>query len=309
MDKRNGNSHISSGLERASKVAANIKTSELSKVANNFSINFHEILGLLALPLALVGIGIVESRKLALHATALVSTKNIFKWKDSPEARKEVQNEVKRLMEEMETTSPFIEDAQKQLEALQKMDAVKSSTGFLLRAAISSSWTAFECLAKDLWVVALNSRPIDLAHRTFGSVASDEPHDGLSGKSISVGLLARHGFDLRCSLGSLLAAKFDFTGVRGIKDAYFAAFGKSARLESILSNAELEKLEAIRHLIVHRAGIIDEEFKRRVQMDVVEGEMLVLDDESVHALTDTPLHVGCDLLEFVDERLAGNSAV
>jgi uncharacterized protein involved in tolerance to divalent cations len=306
MDTSHLLSNVGINIERAKECAANIKSQELTKVASNFAINFDDLLGLLALPLALVGVGIVENRRLALHATAIVSTKNIFKWKDSPEARKEVELEVKRLLDEMERTSPFIDDANVHLAAILKMDIVNSSIKFLLRAAISSAWTAFECLAKDLWVVALNSRPLNLAHPTFRSVTDDNVANGLTGKSISVGLLARQGFDLRCCLGDLLSTKFDFSGVRGIKEAYFAAFGKSASLEGILARDELEKLEAIRHLVVHRAGIIDDQFKRRVKTDVAEGELLALDGQSVSHLADEALNDGCNLLEFVDAWLVGN---
>jgi hypothetical protein len=301
-------SNVTVDVDRTSSCSANLKSQELAKVAKNFSINFDDILGLTALPLALVGVGITETRRIALHAPALVSTKNISKWKDSPQAKKEVNDEVNRLLAEMEATNPFIEEADAQLAALLKMDAVSSSIRFIVRAAITSAWTAFECLAKDLWVVSLNSRPINLAHRTFRSVTDDSPFDGLSGKSISVGLLAREGFDLRSCLGTLLSSKFDFTGVSGIREAYFAAFERSETLKTIFVNAELDRLEAIRHLVVHRAGIIDAEFKRRVQTNVAEGELLALDGQAVSTLSNTAIHAGCDLLEFVDKWLLSNPA-
>jgi len=71
----------------------------------------------------------------------------------------------------------------------------------------------FESAAKDIWTVALNSSPIGLGHAALVKLPIEKESDGLSAKQISVGLLAKHSFDLRGKLGSLLAEKFDFTGV------------------------------------------------------------------------------------------------
>jgi hypothetical protein len=308
-DSSNLLSDINIEVEWPASCADNAQSEILTKVAKSFSINAKDILGLLSLPLILVSVGVAENRRTALFAKAIVSTKNVSRWEKSEVARQEVENEVQRLFADMNVSNPVVGEATNQLQHLLAFNEVNSSARFLLLAAISSAWTALECLAKDLWVVSLNSRPINLAHRAFQSISFDGATDGLTGRSITVGLLARHGFDLRSCLGTLLSSKFDFSGMKGIREAYFAAYGKSPELENILANKDLETLEAIRHLIVHRGGIIDAEFKRRAKPDAVEGELLALDGKIVSNLTNGAIHAGCDLLEFVDEWLVNNPPI
>jgi hypothetical protein len=62
-----------------------------------------------------------------------------------------------------------------------------------------------------------------------------------------VGLLAKHDFDLRGKIGTILAEKYDFTGVEGMRQAYSAAFGKRATIEAAFSSDRLLELEAVRH--------------------------------------------------------------
>ena len=72
------------------------------------------------------------------------------------------------------------------------------TSGSLSRPWLSAStvyiWTAFECLAADLWENSLNHRTA-LAHRTLNSISGEDPEkSGLSRRQIDVRLAARHGF-------------------------------------------------------------------------------------------------------------------
>ena len=127
--------------------------------------------------------------------------------------------------------------------------------------------------------------------------------DGIRAKSVSVGLLARYGFDLRGSLGTVLKSKFDFTSVTGILKAYRAACGRVSEIEGTLSHPSLSRLEATRHLIVHRAGIIDEEFKKRTGITEKIGDPLVTSKNEIEMLLNTSIEAGSVLLESVDRLL------
>jgi hypothetical protein len=170
-------------------------------------------------------------------------------------------------------------------------------------AAISASWTALECLAADLWVAALNEHPQPLAQAALGSLDPTESGE-LTAKQISVGLAARHGFDLRHCLGTLLKQKFDFTSVAGIRKAYkiFAPFDEFAN--KIFSDCQLSNLEATRHLIVHRAGKIDEEYTKRTSSSLPIGSPLVFNQEDTSKSVHTSQMAGLGLLAFVSDWLA-----
>jgi hypothetical protein len=178
----------------------------------------------------------------------------------------------------------------------------------LVNAVVTYSWTCFECVAKDLWVVVLNAHPLALGQPAFSNAVLDEDHVGLSRKAVPIGLLARHGFNISKCVGTILGEKFDFSGVSGIRVAYRAAFGTDCPvLEAPLRDRDLCRLEATRHLIVHRGGVIDQEYSDRVQTDAAIGDFLTLSTESFQSLVNIAIGSGASLLRYVDEWFTAHS--
>jgi hypothetical protein len=177
---------------------------------------------------------------------------------------------------------------------------LKKSIDVLYLAAVSGSWTALECLAADLWVTAVNEEPTLLAQTAICSIEGQEPGE-LTSKQIPVGLAARHGFDLRKCLGTLLKSKFDFTGISGIRKAYKVFVSNDSFIEQVLSRPELDELEAARHVIVHRAGRVDQEYKRRTKSDLPIGTLLTFDHEQASRFSYISSHAGSGLLAFVND--------
>lgn len=305
--------NIAIDVEEAGQTAKSIQIPELQPIADVFAQNVDDILGLLSLPLVLLTVGASEAQRLVFFTQALVRTKNIGRWSESEEARAEVAREVQRLAQEAqgdpEPKFKPVDEAEAQLSHLLEHHRLASPARALLFAAASSAWAAFECAAKDAWVVALNARPTRLAQPALSKLPADSFDEGLTGKQVSVGLLARHGFDLRDKLGTLLASKFDFTSVAGTRVAYLAAFGRAADFEAALSDPTLVILEATRHLIVHRAGFVDEEYKRRSGNSTPVGQQLDVNGARVSKLANSAVAAGCKLLRAVDSWLVANPAV
>jgi hypothetical protein len=177
----------------------------------------------------------------------------------------------------------------------------------LYSAGVSGSWTALECVATDLWVTALNEEPMTLAQTAISSLEGQEPGD-LTSKQIPVGLAARHGFDLRRCLGTVLKSKFDFTGVSGIQRAYKVFIPNDEFIEKVLAQPELGELEATRHVIVHRAGRVDEEFLRRTNSSLPVGTVLTFNNEQSARFSYVSSQAGTGLLAFVNDWLARKKA-
>lgn len=175
---------------------------------------------------------------------------------------------------------------------------LRSSMHVLYSAAVSSSWTAFECAATDLWVEAMNQSPQLLAQSAARLLDSGD--EEITHKQISIGLAARHGFDLRHCLGTILRQKFDFTGVTGIEKAY-GVFGPQEYLANIFADPTLRDLEAARHLIVHRAGRVDAQYKKRTKSTADEGAVLTFPLESVLRYFNASQAAGIGLLAFVND--------
>lgn len=302
--------NISIDVEEAERTAKSVQTGELRSIAEAFFRNADDLLGLLSLPLVLLTVGTSAVHRLVFFTQALVSTKNVERWDKSAEARAEVEAEVRRLAEaahkDPDSTFKPVDEAKVQLAHLLGHRELDAPARALLYAGCSSAWAAFECAAKDAWIAAVNARPLKLAQPAFTKVSDDPPPEGLTAKQVSVALMARHGFDLRDKLGTLLAPKFDFTGVAGIRGAYGAAFGVRPEFSEPLSDPILATLEATRHLIVHRAGLVDEEYRRRTGDTTRTGQLLQLNGTRVSQLCNAAVASGCKLLLAVDTWLVQN---
>jgi len=174
-------------------------------------------------------------------------------------------------------------------------------------AGVSGSWTALECLATDLWVASLNEEPMTLAQTAISSLEGQEPGE-LTSKQISVGLAARHGFDLRSCLGTVLKSRFDFTAVSGIQKAYKVFVPNDEFIEKVLTQRELSELEAARHVIVHRAGRVDEEYRRRARSNLAIGTVLTFNSEDSARFCYLASQAGTGLLAFVNDWLVKKRA-
>jgi hypothetical protein len=157
--------------------------------------------------------------------------------------------------------------------------------------------------------VAVNFLPFPAGHQSLLSVPTESTAGGITSRQVSIGLLAKYGFDLRDKLGTILAEKYDFTGTEGIRVAYAAAFGKEQRIESALSATPLRRLEAIRHLIAHRAGLVDEEFIRRTGETHPIGVPLPLDMKTLCELFNVASSTASTALKLVDEKIATGGQV
>lgn len=294
----------------AAEAAKSIQDRNLQPIATVFARNFDELLSLLALPLVLLAVGAANTHNLVFFMQALTKTRNVMKWDESEEARAEVEAEVKRLAEaaRCDPESEFhpVKEAKVQLTGLLEDHRLEGPARALLYAGCSSAWSYLECAAKDSWIAALNSRPFQLGQLALAKLPNEPVMDGLTGKQVSIGLLARHGFDLRNSLGTLLSPKFDFTSVSGIRRAYEAAFGASPELTTLLSVHELSYLEATRHLIVHRGGLVDQEYICRTGDSVTLDTQLPLTGRRLSELANAAVTAGVGLLQFIDAWLIKN---
>lgn len=185
-------------------------------------------------------------------------------------------------------------------------ETLQSDEGFARSvSAVSTSltrmlWTTYECVSKDLWVALGNNFSYQIGIAAFKGMPSDGGGD-ISAKHISVKHLGRHNFDLRNVLGTVLSAKYDFSSVVGIRDAYSAVLGRKHRSVSIVDSEGLRKLEAFRHTIVHSGGMIDEHFSERVKGDYEMGSVLHVDSATLTSFITAVKESGLALLLSVDK--------
>jgi hypothetical protein len=125
-----------------------------------------------------------------------------------------------------------------------------------LAAQITTTWTAFEGMAGDLWEAALNFKPRELASL---SGVKQIPEN----KKIDLNFIQKYNFDLSKYMGTIFieSNKYSFDKLDSMRTAYKDAFGD--HLNDIMSNPALDAIATVRNNLVHKGGIIDDKYLRR----------------------------------------------
>jgi hypothetical protein len=144
-----------------------------------------------------------------------------------------------------------------------------------LCSQLTSGWTAFETLVGDLWEAALNVYPSTLAglngsrtriQKIAGKRPAVEDQDAGEPKEVGFNLKAFHRltkgtFNAERIMGSLLKENRRFDKLSGIREAYSLAFSKRhTEIDNLLIGDALDKLNLVRNVILHKAGIVDQKF-------------------------------------------------
>lgn len=161
-------------------------------------------------------------------------------------------------------------------------------------------WCSFEVLMKELWELALNIGGTYVSKNVIKNLSKSGDLGGiklLRGRYISLDHLARYGYNISNKLGFALSCKFDFTSASGIKEAYLRAFPKSITITKSLDDRAITELEAIRNVVVHNAGIIDDEFCKKMNIDESEiNKKLHLNSRKLCYYSNSIIDVGLNVM-------------
>lgn len=175
-------------------------------------------------------------------------------------------------------------------------DAIKSFDRIFYAAHIQY-WMAFEILATDLWESFINNFP----QKSLQKIINDNsPHfnQDTHSKFIPLHTLSRYNFDLTNSMGTILKPKFNFTSIQGILKAY-EKIEKAAWLNKELKD-QLQQIELKRHLLVHRAGVTDDDFIRKSKGDYELGKAILIDEGMLYQTRHAVIQSGLTLLRHLD---------
>jgi hypothetical protein len=184
----------------------------------------------------------------------------------------------------------------------------------ILSSAILTFWTAYESLATDLWVQAVDLRPTRLAASVLAAGGGNGQADANLGKSFPSAVLQKHKFDLRGVMGRVLreTKKVNLDSLKGLDEAYRAAFGNE--ISSALKGASRDQLgwlEAVRNVLAHRGGRADDRFLERVKRhpvykDLKDGDEVPIDGRTVSEFGTAVVRSATSLHRYVDKWLTDN---
>ncbi len=193
---------------------------------------------------------------------------------DKEKIKKDVWDNIQKQNTDKEV---FLKRADDLLRQIKKQDKeLEVGLNILKLNFIANSWAIYESTCKDIWRILVNENPQLFVHSVLEYIRNNQnAQDSLTSKSISIGFLAKYNFDISKNLGDILVSKFDFSGNSGIFKAFSKLLIKNKINSNFLVNNNLSELEIARHVIVHRAGIIDEEYINRTKrINVKIGERL-----------------------------------
>lgn len=294
--------HLRFNIRDVERVDKHMLGTPLERVASALLYNSWELVNLLAMPNALLNQGASDMYLVSIYMSIYEQTQadvDLRKlYKTDRQLRQYAIKEATKLHENHYVHGKGYTNIEEytggQLEILHKeCDQFRSAVHALLRHAIIFAWTIFECAAKDTWVMFLNSAP-HVITRMLPALSHLDGNSGVTSKSIQLGLVARYDFDLREHMGDLLATKFDFTSLLGIKNAFGSVLPPHG--PSPFDGPSLSELEATRHVLVHRGGIVDAEFKKRIPKSPDVGQRIVLEPDSVSNMINASFAAACALL-------------
>jgi hypothetical protein len=199
----------------------------------------------------------------------------------------------------------------------------------ILQSQLVGAWTAFEILAPDLWVKALNVCPNPFA---LAAIQEKPTNAAPSTQSASELTAIRTAIKERPSAISeageviKLTKKFAFDSLGGICDAYCCAFKKAAsplECKAIFETQEFKEvaaLEAVRNVLVHAGGTADALFRDRSQVaanheqfkkyglgQIKIGDRVQINGEMVKGIVEATAKASLSLIAFVEKRFAEES--
>ena len=227
--------------------------------------------------------------------------------KKNPDHKKQLDKLIfKRFENEMDKN---FEQALQYVQAFRKEDDEFKRISYLNSLnSIVNVWTTFESSIKELWIYCVDNYPKIFINGVLRHQDNTEI-TGVSGKNISISLLAKYDFNISKIVGQIMNSKFDFTNISGIKKAFQALLDESNISLKSLDEKYLNQLEITRHLIVHKAGIIDENYlKRTIKTDENIGELINLSEEEMRNFGNSCISPIIELVKDLDNMILNNSS-
>lgn len=142
----------------------------------------------------------------------------------------------------------------------------------MLRQSCVMLWSACESLLRECFRLFINLHP-SCATEIF---SADETKKIWSSRDFSLELIEGAGFDLKNCMGDLLLEINPMINLRAIKAGFSVLSRQNEGVEKALKAQSTYDLFALRNLVAHRNGIVDEKFASESRFLSAVGEKVAL---------------------------------
>ena len=181
---------------------------------------------------------------------------------------------------------------------------IQSVAREILLQGTVATWSALEMLVGDELILLLDSRP-DLVTKLLSDQSAKRKFEL---PKLNVDDLASRGFDLSKQMGHLLFKERDLSSLPTLKCACEALIDSSCLREK-LSAPTAWLLNQNRHLIVHRRGIVDDEYLLKTGAKLNVGDQLVVPPAEFEELLLHALSIGSEFLAGLSLLLVPNQSI
>lgn len=187
---------------------------------------------------------------------------------------------------------------------LHKTPEIQSVAHEILLQGTVAAWSALEMLVGDELTMLLDNRP-DLVAKLLSDQNAKRKFEL---PKLSVDYLAMRGFDLSKHMGRLLFEERDLSNLTTLKCACEALID-SPDLREKLASPKAWRLNQNRHLIVHRRGIVDEEYLRKTGVQLSVGDQLIVSPAEFEELLLHALSIGSEFLAGIASLVMPNPSI
>ena len=181
---------------------------------------------------------------------------------------------------------------------------IQSVAREILLQGTVGAWSALEMLVGDELILLLDNRP-DLVGRLLSDPNAKRKFEL---PKLNIEDLASRGFDLSRQMGRLLFGERDLSSLPTLKCACEALID-SPSLREKLAAPSAWRLNQNRHLIVHRRGIVDEEYIRKTGAKLRIGDQLIVSPDEFEELLRHALSIGAEFLVGLALLIKSNSSI
>jgi hypothetical protein len=268
---------------------------DLQVIAKSFSANLHGVIQTRSIPYHYTHSHVQGLHWQRIHLAELIRARAIETESErEPVALQRAQEKMDLYLRE-EGLDKIVDDILARLLSLAEEPASLAAAQELTRQGVVLTWSAFEVLARDLFVCLLNEKPA-LSNQLL---ATPFNRKRFSAERIDWSTLAGYDFDLSSRIGSYLISKADLTNIASIREIYSALFPDAVDLQKKLADRRLWMLHQKRNTIVHKRGVVDQQYLSSTGDNRAIGSILVVEPKEIELLLDAVLGVGTELTRQV----------
>jgi hypothetical protein len=272
---------------------------DLQLIAKSFSANLRGVIQTLSIPYQYTQSHVQILHWQRIHIAEMIRARSIENESErKPEALRRAKDRMESYVRE-EGLAKIVDDILDRLLSLTKDAESLAAARELMRQGVVLTWSALEVLARDLFILLLNTKPA----LSTELLATPSNRKRFSPERIDWSVLASHDFDLSSRLGTYFISKADLTSMTSIRDIYAALLPNALDLQRALADQGLWMLQQKRNLIVHKRGVVDQQYLSSTGDLRALGSTLTVLPKELEELHDAVLIAGTELTRQVSSSL------